>query len=352
MKLQVLLTFGKKSRGHPTRNFWKLFGMTMNMDWKEPMSPQDLDAQRRAREERALVQGSSDFFGLNHYSTDFVSERLSTSDGENYFSDQAGLGDALRALRPGAGLRTDMGWDVVPWGFERLLTWIHQTYAPPGGILVTENGCAIRETCEADALNDTFRVEYLQGYLAQMHKAMANGADVRGYLVWSFMDNFEWAFGFSKRFGIVRVDFGSQERLVKASARLMESLAKENKLKVPSRIHSAAEFTPFNRLEETKPEKKGSRPQLSKEDARRMLREFCEKYQDDTFQGKMVNCYQQFMIHNDELKLLKARRSLCMPIQAEIIPKYGFEPTSRGVSQVQATLTNASMMEESQTSRT
>ncbi|CAJ1450750.1 unnamed protein product [Effrenium voratum] len=348
-------------------------GMTMNMDWKEPMSPQDLDAQRRAldwqlgwfadpiykgdypasmrkrcgsrlpeftAEERALVQGSSDFFGLNHYSTDFVSEE-GTSDGENYFSDQA-----VKNTSDPRWLRTDMGWDVVPWGFERLLTWIHQTYAPPGGILVTENGCAIRETCEADALNDTFRVEYLQGYLAQMHKAMANGADVRGYLVWSFMDNFEWAFGFSKRFGIVRVDFGSQERLVKASARLMESLAKENKLKVPSRIHSAAEFTPFNRLEETKPEKKGSRPQLSKEDARRMLREFCEKYQDDTFQGKMVNCYQQFMIHNDELKLLKARRSLCMPIQAEIIPKYGFEPTSRGVSQVQATLTNASMMEE------
>lgn len=245
-------------------------------------------------------------------------------------------------------LRTDMGWDIVPWGFEKLLSWIQKEYSPKGGILVTENGCAVRETTEEEAVNDGARMEYLQGYLSQMHKAISKGVEVKGYLVWSFMDNFEWAFGYAKRFGIVRVDFDTQERTLKKSANIFQTLAKENKLKVPSRVLALSEFIPFNgRLEDTAvAPKKLARPQLSIDDAKGMLKEFCSKYEDQNFQDRMVQCFQQFLIHNDEMQLLKERRRLCMPIQAEIIPKYGFEPTTHGVSQVQAALTAPRLTED------
>eukprot|EP00434_Breviolum_minutum_P008405 symbB.v1.2.007418.t1/scaffold453.1/size202423/9 len=173
------------------------------------------------------------------------------------------------------------------------------------------------------------------------------------------MDNFEWAFGYAKRFGIVRVDFDTQCRSLKKSASLFQMLAKENKMKVPSRILASSEYIPFNgRLNEDSGTAKRTtttaRPQLSKDDAKRMLEErlglhadvFCSKYEDEKFQDRMVHCFQQFLIHNDEMQLLKERRRVCMPIQAEIIPKYGFEPTNRGVSQVQAALTAARLTED------
>eukprot|EP00747_Dinoflagellata_sp_TGD_P111418 gnl/TRDRNA2_/TRDRNA2_171219_c7_seq2.p1 gnl/TRDRNA2_/TRDRNA2_171219_c7~~gnl/TRDRNA2_/TRDRNA2_171219_c7_seq2.p1 ORF type:complete len:179 (+),score=28.93 gnl/TRDRNA2_/TRDRNA2_171219_c7_seq2:208-744(+) len=97
--------------------------------------------------------------------------------------------------------KTHIGWDIVPWGLRRILTWIHREYHPPGGIVVTENGCCIKEKTIQDSMNDASRVEYLQGYISQVHQAMElDGVDVRGYFVWSFLDNFEWAYGFSKRF--------------------------------------------------------------------------------------------------------------------------------------------------------
>ncbi|OLQ05077.1 Beta-glucosidase 4 [Symbiodinium microadriaticum] len=354
--------------------------ITLNMDWKEPLSDSAADqaAQRRALdwqlgwfadpiykgaypatmrercgdrlpefsdEEVAMLKGSSDFFGLNHYSTDFVSQG---EDGPpavpNYFADQD-----VRNVSDPRWQRTDMGWDIVPWGFEKLLSWIQKEYDPTGGILVTENGCAVRENTEAEAVQDTARVEYLQGYLAQLHKAMANGAVIKGYLVWSLLDNFEWAFGYAKRFGIVRVDFTTQQRTPKASAQLISDLCKGGKLKVPSRVQASSEFFPYNgrgKEPEVEPKKVAAPPALSKADAKRMLEEFVMRYQDDHFQSKMVSCFQQYLIHNDEMRLLKARRSLCMPIQAEIIPKYGFEPTARGVSRVQATLSAPALTED------
>merc|ERR1711862_448434 len=96
------------------------------------------------------------------------------------------------------------GWAVVPWGLRRMLEYCQKEYPTPGGIFVTENGCAVKEDDVESAKNDTFRVEYFQGYIAQVHQAIQSGADVRGYFAWSLMDNFEWAHGYSKRFGIVR----------------------------------------------------------------------------------------------------------------------------------------------------
>merc|ERR1712113_977390 len=133
-------------------------------------------------------------------------------------------------------------WGVVPWGLKYICEYIQDEYTPEGGILITENGCAVKEDDVESAKNDSFRVEFLQSYIAQVHKAIANGADVRAYFAWSLMDNFEWALGYSKRFGIVRVDYATQERTVKASAQLMSEVARTNALQLPRHLLNASNF--------------------------------------------------------------------------------------------------------------
>jgi beta-glucosidase/6-phospho-beta-glucosidase/beta-galactosidase len=79
------------------------------------------------------------------------------------------------------------GWSVVPWGFKHLLLWCQRRYKPSGGIYVTENGCAVLEPTKEEAVNDTFRVAFLASYVAALHEAIEEGADVRGYYAWSFL---------------------------------------------------------------------------------------------------------------------------------------------------------------------
>ncbi|MFI6071750.1 GH1 family beta-glucosidase [Actinoplanes sp. NPDC051343] len=108
---------------------------------------------------------------------------------------------------------TAFGWPVVPSGLYDLLTGLRDTYGdrlPP--IYVTENGCSTD-----DVLDDRFRIDYLDGHLRAVHRAITDGVDVRGYFVWSLLDNFEWAEGYSQRFGLVRVDFETQQRTPRAS---------------------------------------------------------------------------------------------------------------------------------------
>jgi beta-glucosidase len=108
---------------------------------------------------------------------------------------------------------TAFGWPVVPSSLRDLLTGLRDRYGaalPP--IYVTENGCST-----ADVLDDTARVDYLDGHLRALHQAITEGIDVRGYFVWSLLDNFEWAQGYSQRFGLVRVDFGDRTRTPRES---------------------------------------------------------------------------------------------------------------------------------------
>jgi len=85
--------------------------------------------------------------------------------------------------------------------------------------MITENGAAFADTVVDGTVPDADRVDYLNRHFTAAHRAMAQGVDLRGYLVWSFLDNFEWGYGYSKRFGIVRVDYDTQERIVKDSGR-------------------------------------------------------------------------------------------------------------------------------------
>ncbi|MET9250248.1 GH1 family beta-glucosidase [Nonomuraea sp. NPDC003709] len=120
---------------------------------------------------------------------------------------------------------TAFGWPVVPDGLRELLTGLKSRYGsalPP--IHITENGCSTDDTLE-----DHSRIEFLESHIAAMRRAMAEGVDVRGYFVWSLLDNFEWAEGYHQRFGLVHVDFETQRRTPKASYRwLREQLRAQN----------------------------------------------------------------------------------------------------------------------------
>lgn len=169
-------------------------------------------------EELDDLKGSSDFFGLNHYSTRYArgirastntDEQPSNSDvGRTFFDDEA----VIKEDDPSWD-RTDMGWAIVPWGLRKLLAYIQKEYAPSGGIIITENGLAAHEPNLSAARNDAMRISYYKNYISEAHKAIEDDkVDLRGYFLWSLMDNFEWAFGYSKRFGLYYVDYKTLER--------------------------------------------------------------------------------------------------------------------------------------------
>jgi len=121
-----------------------------------------------------------------------------------------------------------MGWTVAPETLTALLLRVHRDY-PGLPMLITENGCAYDDVVDADGqVHDVERVSYLRSHLAAVHDAITAGADVRGFYVWSLLDNFEWAWGYSKRFGIVHVDYASQRRLPKDSALWFQEVVRAN----------------------------------------------------------------------------------------------------------------------------
>jgi beta-glucosidase len=112
---------------------------------------------------------------------------------------------------------TEMGWEVHPEGLQWLLERIHREYAPPS-IVITENGAAFVDEVAADgSVNDDERVAYYRDHVSATAQAIEAGVPVEAYFAWSLLDNFEWGFGYTKRFGIVRVDYDTQRRTVKAS---------------------------------------------------------------------------------------------------------------------------------------
>ncbi len=113
---------------------------------------------------------------------------------------------------------TETGWEVFPQGLTDTLAWIRDRYKNPP-LYITENGSAFYDppVAEGGVLDDPLRVNYQKKHLRAISDAIAQGCDVRGYMAWSLMDNLEWSLGFSKRFGIVHVDFATQKRTIKAS---------------------------------------------------------------------------------------------------------------------------------------
>lgn len=137
--------------------------------------------------------------------------------GVNYYTRSMASAEAPWDVNAGGLELTDMGWEVYPQGLTELLTRLNDDYLLPP-VYVTENGSAFKDKLEGGRIHDERRLNYLRTHLAAVSDAVQQGVPVAGYLVWSLLDNFEWASGFEKRFGIVHVDYTTQKRTLKDSA--------------------------------------------------------------------------------------------------------------------------------------
>jgi len=146
-----------------------------------------------------IIRTPMDFLGINYYSRSVVSA------GEPWDVHQSGLET------------TEMDWEVYPQGLTALLLRLHQDYPVPP-MFITENGGAFKDPMVDGKVHDADRTRYLQQHIQAVADAMRQGVNMGGYMVWSLMDNFEWASGYAKRFGIVHVDYTTQKRTLKDSA--------------------------------------------------------------------------------------------------------------------------------------
>ncbi len=230
-----------------------IIGISNNCDWREPLtnSPEDRASAQRAlefflgwfadpiylgdypeimkkkvgdrlpsfsEEEKSMIKGSSDFFGLNHYTTMYAADASSKQVKTSVYGNGGLSEDQQVSLSTDPSWKqTSMNWSIVPWGCRKLLEWIDQRYGHPE-IIITENGCAFDDQIIDGHIQDNQRQEFYQSYLEESLKAINNGVKLKGYFAWSFMDNFEWASGYEKRFGLHYVDFETLERTPKLSA--------------------------------------------------------------------------------------------------------------------------------------
>ena len=169
-------------------------------------------------DDMTLISQPIDFLGVNYYMTFAVS-----------FQHRGGLlkagMDFVSAQNWG---HTGMGWGINPPGLKASLLNLKDNYGNPK-VYITENGCAVDDIPdESGFVVDTGRINYIRAHLATVHEAIQAGANIDGYYVWSLMDNFEWAHGLSKRFGIVRVDYDTLERTPKNSALWYKEVIENN----------------------------------------------------------------------------------------------------------------------------
>ncbi len=168
-----------------------------------------------------VIAAPLDFLGVNYYANRFVRAVSAETDGFGF-----------SPLKPDelvqAGYEvTEMGWPIMPDGLRELLVGLYRQYRPKA-IYITENGAAFADQLENGTVHDAQRVEYLKDHFAAARRAISDGVPLRGYFVWSLLDNFEWAMGYSKRFGIVYVDYQNQERTLKDSAKYLQRVIAAN----------------------------------------------------------------------------------------------------------------------------
>ncbi|MFD2166630.1 GH1 family beta-glucosidase [Thalassotalea euphylliae] len=160
----------------------------------------------------AIIGQPIDFLGINFYT------RL------KYVADEQNI---YRELPPQEPL-TDIGWEIYPQAFTDLLVDLNKRYDLPP-VFITENGAAMADKLENGRVNDIDRVNYYQAHFIALHNAIEQGVNVAGYFAWSLMDNFEWAEGYLKRFGIVYVDYPTQTRTIKESGLCYKQLISSRK---------------------------------------------------------------------------------------------------------------------------
>jgi beta-glucosidase len=231
-------------------------GIVNNLEWVEPASDRDEDVAAASRHDGAFnrwfldpvfgrgypedllawygsdapriesgdletMAAPTDFLGVNYYTRRVMAADRRGKDGREVFA-------ARQVYWPFVPRAHFDEWEIAPEGFYRTLVRVQEDYAP-AAILVTENGTSWPDKPGPDgAVHDAIRVRYLARHAAAVWQAIQDGAAVRGYFVWSFMDNFEWGYGYTKRFGIVHIDYETQRRTVKDSGRWYGELAGRN----------------------------------------------------------------------------------------------------------------------------
>src|SRR6266566_358318 len=162
----------------------------------------------------AIIAAPIDLLGVNNYSRALIHARVEENGGSDTttwgYEHVSGVANSSY---------TEMGWEVYPQALSDVLVRVHRDYTPRG-IAVTENGAAFADQWDgSDDVSDLQRVRYIHEHIQALEQALAQGVPLRGYFVWSLLDNFEWAEGYSKRFGIVYIDYPTQRRIVKESGR-------------------------------------------------------------------------------------------------------------------------------------
>ncbi|WP_435158748.1 GH1 family beta-glucosidase [Amycolatopsis sacchari] len=172
------------------------------------------------------ISAPLDFLGVNYYTRTHV-----------VAGERAGLRHPLRPaldahqVHPEGLPRTQMGWTIEPDGLRELLVRLRDDYPRLPPVLITENGAAFDDYADPEGgIDDEERVEFLAGHLSALRDAIDEGVDVAGYFCWSLMDNFEWAEGYARRFGLYYVDYPTQRRTAKASARWYADVVRRNAL--------------------------------------------------------------------------------------------------------------------------
>ncbi|XP_040595493.1 lactase-like protein isoform X4 [Mesocricetus auratus] len=270
---------------HSYNNTWRskqqgMVGISLNCDWGEPVdinNPNDIEAAERylqfclgwfanpiyagdypqvmkdhigtksaeqglemsrlpmfSLQEKSYIKGTSDFLGLGHFTTRYITQRTYPShQGPSYQNDRA-LVEFVDPNWP------DMGssWLYsVPWGFRRLLNFVQTQYGDPL-IYVTENGASQKLHCTQ--LCDEWRIQYLKGYINEMLKAIKDGVNIKGYTSWSLLDKFEWEKGYADRYGFYYVEFNvrNKPRYPKASVQYYKEIITANGFPNPREVES------------------------------------------------------------------------------------------------------------------
>jgi len=179
--------------------------------WREPPAA-----------EMKTIMEPIDFLGVNWYT------------GYDVRHDDSKLPARAAEVPVSKAPRMTTGWEVRPELLVETLTWVASRYGPIP-IHVTENGAAFPDpdTASGGRVDDPLRVDYLRRHIAALREAMRLGVDVRGYFVWSLLDNFEWASGYTHRMGIVHVDYATQRRTIKASGEFYRDVIQTNGGAVP-----------------------------------------------------------------------------------------------------------------------
>ncbi|XP_060240914.1 lactase-like protein isoform X2 [Meriones unguiculatus] len=270
---------------HSYNNTWRSkqqgqVGISLNCDWGEPVdtnSPDDIEAAERylqfclgwfanpiyagdypqvmkdhigmksakqgletsrlpafSLQEKSYLKGTSDFLGLGHFTTRYITQRkYSSLQGPSYQNDR----DLVELVDPNWPEMGSSWLYSVPWGFRRLLNFAQTQYGDPP-ILVTENGASQKLHCTQFC--DEWRIQYLKGYINEMLKAIKDGVNIRGYTSWSLLDKFEWEKGYADRYGFYYVDFSVRHkpRYPKASVQYYKEIITANGFPNPREVES------------------------------------------------------------------------------------------------------------------